>query len=154
MTTPTYPRWVTPLTSYERCREVYPGLYIGAWAAIELPSWDTLVCVAPIEGGSVAARKASIPHVLDAHIDAREPVTSFAKAADIAWGAWQDAELRRCPVLIACHAGLNRSAAVAYALLRRRYGFDHAETLARVEVPGYVLTCPKKEWLQIAARWL
>lgn len=144
----TYPRWLlggptdTAATSDCLLREVAPGLLVGS----SLCPTDTRTLRERIAGTAGAQDRAlttpfavvqfsrSCP-VLHRPEHLRVPFEDFgpippqvlAAAVDFAH-AWFPTR----PVLVQCHAGLSRSASVAYALLRVVHGLTHDEALARV----------------------
>ena len=59
--------------------------------------------------------------------------------------------LKEGPVLIHCHAGLSRSASMAYALMRRIWRLDHNTALRRVKI---VSQFPVPQTLASARAWV
>ena len=127
----TFPRWVaggpadTPGLSPVLLREVARNLFVGSAL-----SWAHL----PVSVGSVVVVQCSehcppVPGalgVLRVPFDDRAliPSSVFSRVIDVARG--------RRPMLVHCYAGLSRSAAVAYAILRMVDGLTHDEASARV----------------------
>jgi len=154
-----YPRWCA--TGFEvDLREVAPKLFVGGQQAILLRSpmkWAAAIDLFGSPNGSERTR-------LDVRRDAAfggVPVTlrwPFLDGQVIPPGCLEASYVvfrmaeRHGSVLVSCQAGLSRSASVAYGLLRRGFGLDHAEALRRVSVttePGF----PREETLASARAW-
>lgn len=132
MSDATFPRWVaggpadTSGTSPALLREVARNLYVGsALSASHVPGGvGSLVVVQCSEQCPPVPDALAVLRVPFADL---EPIPSHVLPQVVA-----EARARR-PMLIQCYAGLSRSAAVAYAVLRMVDGLTHDEALARVD---------------------
>jgi len=155
-------------------REVAPGLYVGAATAVLYPpgsswnpgetvplndaesgiapGWDTILCLNWSESdlGLREALGGPPPSLRAGYGAARDWwCSSFldgnavpARVLDDALSLWAH---REGPMLIHCRWGLSRSASVAAALLRLKFGLSRDEALERVRLPGV----PLSEWPRV-----
>ncbi len=124
----TFPRWIAggpadvSVRSNVLLREVADGLFVGS--SLALPHLG--------ECAVVQLSDRCPPHVghhLRAPFDDGDAVPDdVLHAAEVFARAWRGT----LPVLVQCHAGLSRSASVAYAVMRRVDRLTHAEALVRV----------------------
>ena len=79
----------------------------------------------------------AIVHLRFLPIDDHGPVPVETAQAAVDW--YRDVRAQRPGVLVVVHclAGAQRSATVAYAILRRVYGLDHAEAFRRVALRAH-----------------
>lgn len=130
----TFPRWIaggpddTSARSPSLLREVARNLYVGsALSAPHAPLRGAIVVQLSEHCPPVAAMLAAgALAVLRLPFEDRGPIPPNVLRQVVA-----EAAARR-PMLVQCHAGLSRSAAVAYAVLRRVDGLPHDAALARV----------------------
>lgn len=127
----TFPRWVaggpadTSGTSPVILREVARNLYVGsALAASRVPCGVGAMIVVQCSDQCPPVHDALA--VLRVPFADREPIPSHVLRQVVV-----EARARR-PMLVQCYAGLSRSAAVAYAVLRMVDGLTHDEAAARV----------------------
>lgn len=177
----TFPRWETDPDAFgctPNLREVAPGLYVGAATAVLYPPgsswnpdhegfgrgstvpWDTILCLNWSEP-DLGLREAlgGPPPALRAGYGAARTwwCSSFIDGNKVPLQVLDDAlslwAYREGPMLIHCHWGLSRSASVAAALLRLKFGLSHDEALERVRLPGVPLsTWPRVRTFDSAMR--
>ncbi len=125
-----FPRWVvggpndTSGSSPALLREVASGLYVGSCLSARFVDKNTAVasfsshcedCGNPLRMRALFEDFKAVPRSLI------ESVVSFAGASR-----------GHRPILLQCYAGLNRSASMAYAVLRMVYGMPHASAVAAI----------------------
>lgn len=128
---PTFPRWVaggpadTSGLSPALLREVARNLYVGsALAASHVPGGVGAMIV--VQCSEQCPPVPDALAVLRVPFHDRWPIPPSVLRQVVA-----EARARR-PMLIQCYAGLSRSAAVAYAVLRMVDGLTHDDAFARV----------------------
>lgn len=131
MSDATFPRWVaggpadTSGTSPALLREVARNLYVGsALSASHVPGGVGAMIV--VQCSEQCPPVPDALAVLRVPFHDREPIPSHVLRQVVT-----EARALR-PMLVHCYAGLSRSAAVAYAVLRMVDGLTHDEALARV----------------------
>ncbi len=134
-----WPRWIDD-SDEVNLREVAPNLYVGAeYASLHPPTgkkWELVVdwygCSEryPNRVRDTSKRTLCLPFLDGAEF----PPGALDKALKVLAVA-----RRQGPVLVACQAGLSRSASATYGLMRRIGRLPHAEALRRVRVPD----CPE-----------
>jgi hypothetical protein len=149
----TYPRWIAggpadvSVRSNVLLREVADGLFVGSSLAL------------PIIGQCAAVQLSDRcpwhdgPTLRMPFADGTAIPDDVLHAAVVFARAWRGT----LPVLVQCHAGLSRSASVAYAIMRRVDRLSHAEALARVahsqEHNDRTLHWPNMHTLASAKAW-
>lgn len=142
-----YPVWWDRL-GITNCREVAPRLFVGAFVAPSLASWNHILAFTSVKEEYLKGYPVT-PHVL--HFPDGEAVPEAF--LETALAVRQAALAQGQTVLLHCAAGLSRSASVAYALLRYE-GMDHEEALKRVRVPHYEEVYPLPSTLASAIAWV
>jgi hypothetical protein len=143
------PRWIDRSESIN-LREVAPNLYIGAVDSPGLAEWAAVIDLYGSSRASAASRMyRSVPVLLRWQFLDGDPVPrGLLEAAE----AIARARLPEGPVLIHCHAGLSRSASVAYALMRVIWGIDHDEARHRIHLrsdfPVPATLASARAWVQ------
>ena len=137
-------------------REVAEDLYVGSAGSV-----DRLEKTTAVVQFSERCRRLQRPQSL------RIPFTDFGPVPEevlrAAAGFVEHHRSDRNRVLLQCFAGLNRSASVAYAMLRSLYGMRHDEALARVRFttgqgrdertwPGEATLASARAWCDAGAR--
>lgn len=134
----TFPRWLefkgesTRDMGMLRCREVATDLFVGGLgSALVVPSCSAIVSLEFLDEKDRKSLVGTFPDSKLVYCPFGDGDPIPREGLDRTIQAWDE---RTGPVLIHCAQGLSRSASVAYALLRLRFGLDHDESMRRIFV--------------------
>lgn len=135
-----FPRWLgfngesTRDMGMFRCREVAPGLFVGGLASsLTASGWSAIVSLEFLTEKDRKSLSGVAPGACFVYSPFEDGDPIPRETLDRSIRAW-DERSPFGPVLVHCAQGLSRSASVAYALLRLRFGLDHDESMRRIYV--------------------
>jgi len=148
-----YPRWVAGKEAVlppVRLREVAHGVYVGNEGSVRAlaDALDGRVGVIRLATASSTPRVVAL---VDLPVEDGEPIPDHVIEAAVLHA--RDIRAAGLPLLLACYAGLSRSASIAYAVLRDM-GVTHAEALRRVRSSAALRQWPHPVTLDSVVRWV